>query len=372
MDNAFLPAGAGLLILAGITSILALLLEVADYFFQDYGDCAININSGKKNLTVKGGASLLSSLMDQGIFIPSACGGRASCGLCKVKVISGAGPLLPTEAPFLSPKELQDGVRLSCQVKVRRDLSLLMDEALFAIREFSARVASARMVTETIREIRLDLMEPREISFKSGQFIQFHVPAYQESSEPVYRAYSIASAQADSGGLTLLVTRVPKGIASTYIHEHLKPGNQVKISGPYGEFYLRDSDHEIIMIATGSGLAPLVSLLHQLAAKGSTRKITLFFGTYRPADIFYRQEIEELGKKLPGFTFVPVLSGAKPEDDWKGETGIVTAPVKRLLEQHPSTRDAYLCGNPLMIDTAVKMFTENGIPAERIYYDKFA
>jgi len=361
----------GLLALSGLTSVLAVLLEVADSYLADYGECTIRINDGDKELQVQGGNKLLGTLMDAGIFIPSACGGRGSCGLCKLKVLDGGGPILPTETPYMNAAELQDQVRLSCQVKVRNDLAIRIPPELFLIRAYQTRVAELRDLTHQIREVRLHLEDPPEITFKPGQYIQLVVPEYEGSPEPVYRAYSVASAASRPGEIKLVITRVPNGLATTYVHHYLKERDPVTINGPYGDFYLRQSDREMVLIGTGSGLAPLLSILYQMADEGISRKVTLYFGVKEKRDLFYQDEIQALAERLPNFRYVPVLSEPAPEDQWQGETGYVTGVMVRQVSDG-SRVEAYLCGHPLMIDAAVKLLKQVGVTDERIFHDKFA
>lgn len=361
----------GLLTLSGLTALLAVFLEAADSYFADYGECTIRINEGDKELTVEGGNKLLSSLMDAGIFIPSACGGRGSCGLCKLKVLEGGGPILPTETPYMEPDELQAHVRLSCQVKVRNDLTIQIPPELFLIRAYRTRVAGLRDLTHLIREVHLQLEDPPEMVFKPGQYIQFEVPAYEGSPEPVYRAYSLASAASDRHSIKLAITRVENGLATTYVHRFLRPGDEVTINGPYGDFYLREGDRDMVMIGTGSGLAPLLSILYQMAEAGSERKVTLFFGVKEKKDLFYQDEIHSIAQKLPHFRYVPVLSEPVAEDQWQGATGYVTDVMAEQV-QDGSNAEAYLCGNPLMIDAAVKLLQQIGVTEDRIFFDKFA
>jgi Na+-transporting NADH:ubiquinone oxidoreductase subunit F len=214
-----------LLALSALGAALAFFLEVADSYLGFYGQCKIDINQGEKELDVQGGGNLLSTLMGQGIFIPSACGGRGSCGYCKVKVLEGGGPVLPTETPWLEPEEIEDKVRISCQIKVREDMNIEIPPELFLIREFRARVVEFRALTEDIKEMRLELTDSEPIRFKAGQYIQFQVPEYEECPESVYRAYSIASSIREEKAITLVVTKVPGGLATTYIHDVLKEGD---------------------------------------------------------------------------------------------------------------------------------------------------
>lgn len=349
---------------------LAFLLEVADSYLGFYGECHIDINGGEKELTVKGGGSLLSTLMEQGIFIPSACGGRGSCGYCKVKVREGGGPLLPTETPYLEPDEVKDNVRVSCQIKVRGDVEIEIPPELFLIKEFQARVEGMRNLTDETKEVRLRLIEPDAITFRAGQYVQFQVPEYGGCPESVYRAYSIASAAHESGSITLIVTRVPSGLATTFIHEILKDGDEVTFNGPYGDFCLRDSEREILLVATGSGLAPIMSILYQIANDGISRKTVLVFGARRKKDLFYVEEMEALKGKIPDLEVIFTLSRPEEEDRWEGERGRVTNALEKIVK-NGADKEAYLCGNPAMVESCVELLTKKGIPGELIFYDKF-
>ena len=356
--------------LGALGGVLALLLEVADSYLGFYGEYHIRINEGEKDLEATGGGTLLSTLMDQGIFVPSACGGRGSCGYCKVKVMGGGGPVLPTETPWLNPAEVQDNVRLSCQIKVRGDMDIEIPPELFLIKEFLARVETLRDLTGEIREVRLRLVEPETISFKAGQYVQFQVPEYEECPESVYRAYSIASSASDPTGLALVVTKVPGGLATTYIHEILKEGDEVRFNGPYGEFYLRESDREIFMVATGSGLAPILSILHQIAESKSPRKVTLVFGARHRKDLFYVDELEVLRAQIPNCEVILTLSRPQEEDRWEGETGRVTHVIERIVE-NGENKEAYLCGNPAMVESCIELLKQKGVPQDLIFFDKF-
>ncbi|UCD71450.1 MAG: 2Fe-2S iron-sulfur cluster binding domain-containing protein [Syntrophobacterales bacterium] len=356
--------------LSGLGALLAFLLEVADSYLGFYGECHIDINEGERELVVHGGESLLSTLMEQGIFIPSACGGRGSCGYCRVKVHEGGGPLLPTETPWLEPEEVKDNVRISCQIKVRGNMYIEIPPELFLIKEFRSRVEALYDLTDQIKELRLRLIEPDTITFKPGQYIQFQVPEYKECPESVYRAYSIASTANEPDGITLMVTKVPGGLATTYIHEVLKEGDEVAFNGPYGDFYLRDSDREIMLVATGSGLAPIMSILHQMAEEGISRKTTLIFGARQKKNLFYLEEIEAFKKRIPGLEVILALSSPEEEDRWQGERGRVTDVLEKIVK-NGANKEAYLCGNPAMVEATVELLTKKGIPEELIFYDKF-
>ncbi len=359
-----------LLALSGLGAVLAFLLELADSYLGFYGECQIGINRGEKELRVQGGGTLLSTLMEQGIFIPSACGGRGTCGYCKVKVLEGGGLLLPTETPYLEPDEVKDNVRLSCQIKVREDMAIEIPPELFLIKEFRARVVGLRDLTDEIKELRLRLIEPDAITFKAGQYVQFQVPEYEECPGSVYRAYSIASSTHEPHDIALVVTKIPGGLATTFIHEVLKEGDEVTFNGPYGEFYLRESDREIFLVATGSGMAPVLSILHQMAVKKIERKTTFVFGARQKKDLFYVEEIEALKEQIPHLEVIMTLSRPQEEDQWEGEKGRVTKVLEDIIK-NGENKEAYLCGNPAMVESCQGLLTKKGIPQGLIFFDKF-
>jgi len=369
-----LSAAAQILVGVGavsvITTILAVIMVIADATIGNYGSVRIRIND-EKDLDVEGGRPLLSSLMDEKIFIPSACGGRGSCGLCKVKVTSDAGEHLPTELPWLSDEERKEKVRLSCQLKVKKDISIQIPEELFNVREFECEVSSIVDLTHDIKEIILRLRKPPEMTFKAGQFIQFEVPEYELTSEPVYRAYSIASQPSRNGEIELEIRLVPNGICTTYVFEHLKVGDPVTINGPYGQFYLRDTGARIIFVAGGSGNAPIKSILFDMLEKDIRRETVYFFGARTAQDLFLVDEMRGLEGKLADFRYIPCLSQPLPEDGWEGEKGRVTDVLDRTIDSGEDT-EAYLCGSPGMIESVVEILKKKGIPEEKIYYDKFA
>jgi Na+-transporting NADH:ubiquinone oxidoreductase subunit F len=360
----------GIAAISAVTTVLAIVMVIADATIANYGEIRININ-GEKDLSVEGGRPLLASLMEERIFIPSACGGRGSCGLCKVKVTSDVGDFLPTELPWLSEEERAANVRLSCQLKVKKDIAIEIPEELFNVKEYECEVVSLVDLTYDIKEVTLRLKDPPEITFKAGQFIQFKVPEYELTAEPVYRAYSIASPPSRRSEIELEIRLCPNGICTTYVFEHLKEGDPVTINGPYGDFYLRDTDARIIFVAGGSGNAPIKSILYDMLEKNSQREIRYFFGARARRDLFLVDEMKELEGKLAHFTYIPALSQPLPGDDWKGETGRVTEVLERHVDSVDDT-EAYLCGSPGMIEAVVEVLKKKGMPEERIHYDKFA
>ncbi len=356
--------------ISAVTTVLAIIMVIADATIANYGDVQIRIND-EKEVTVEGGRPLLSSLMEEKIFIPSACGGRGSCGLCKVQVTSDIGDYLPTELPWISDEEKTENIRLSCQLKLKKDISIQIPEELFNVREYECEVASIVDLTYDIKQVILRLKEPAEINFKAGQYIQFQVPEYELTSESVYRAYSMASQPSRHNEVELEVRLVPNGICTTYVFEHLKEGATVTINGPYGDFHLRETDARIIFIAGGSGNAPVKSILYNMLENNNSREALYFFGARAVRDLFLVDEMKELENKLSNFKYIPALSEPLPEENWKGETGLITEVLDRHIDSEENT-EAYLCGSPGMIDAAVAVLTKKGIPEDKIYYDKFA
>jgi len=356
--------------ISAVTTVLAIIMVIADATIANYGDVQIKINDDKE-VTIEGGRPLLSSLMEEKIFIPSACGGRGSCGLCKVKVTSDVGDYLPTELPWISEEEKAENIRLSCQLKLKKDIAIQIPDELFNVREYECEVASLVDLTYDIKQVNLHLREPSEIKFKAGQYVQFQVPEYELTSESIYRAYSMASQPSRINEVELEIRLIPNGICTTYVFEHLKEGDTVTINGPYGDFHLHETDARIIFIAGGSGNAPVKSMLYNMLETNSPRETLYFFGARAVRDLFLVDEMKELESKLANFRYIPALSEPLPEDNWKGETGLITDVLDRHITSGENT-EAYLCGSPGMIDAAIAVLTKNGIHEDNIYYDKFA
>ncbi len=358
---------------AGIGGVLAYLLVLAERYLADYGECSIDINDGGKELTVQGGSSLLSSLSQQKIFLPSACGGRGTCGYCKCTVVEGVGPLLPTEEPLLDADEIEKNVRIACQVKVKENMKIEIPEELFNIKEFHTEITRYEDVTYDIKLLRLTLLEPAEIQFKAGQYAQLQTQPYNDVKESVSRAYSIASPPHEKHFIDLMVRLVPEGICTTWVHQYLKQGDKVTFIGPMGDFYLREGEGEIIMVAGGSGMAPLASMLYDIAEHPVNRQITYFFGAVKSRDVFYMDEMRELEERIPNFTFVLTLSSPTPEDNWEGETGLITVPLEKYITDRDNSKvQAYMCGSPGMINACVGVLTRHGLEKSNIFFDPFA
>ncbi len=356
--------------LALVSGALAIIISIAERVLNNYGECKLDINDGQKLLTVEGGSSLLSTLAGQKIFIPSACGGKATCGLCKVQVFEGAGPLLPTEEPYITLKEREEHYRLSCQLKVKGDMKLHIPDELFNIREFICSLESMTDMTYDIKRLRLKLPEGETINFKAGQFMQFYTKPYGKVKEVVFRAYSISSKASEHDHLELLIRLVPDGICTTYVHTALKEGDQVRLSGPYGDFYLRGNCEELIMIAGGSGLAPIRSLVYDVIEKGLPHKMRFFFGANTTRDLYYMEEFGQIQKDYPQFTFIPCVARPEPEANWQGQTGFVTVALEEQVDSGEG-KEAYLCGSPGMLNACITILKNKGFTDDTIFFDKF-
>ncbi len=357
--------------MTAISGFLAIVLVIAERFLVNYGTLKIIIND-KETLIVQGGSTLLSSLSSQKIFLPSACGGKGTCAYCKCKVLQGVGPILPTEEPLLTAEEKKQNIRLSCQVKVKQDMRIEIPEELFNIKEFKTRVTFIKDLTYDIKLLRFDLKDPSEINFIAGQYVQMQTVPYDDVKDSVQRAYSMSSPSFEKSYIELMVRLVPDGICTTWVHQYLREGDTVTLIGPIGDFYLRDGKGEIILVAGGSGMAPMTSLLEDIAHRKIARKVIYFFGALTRNDLFYLDEMEALTKKIPNFTFVPALSQPEPDDEWNGEKGLITQPLETYLQKmNTSECQGYLCGSPGMINACIAIMKKYGITSDRIYYDPF-
>jgi Na+-transporting NADH:ubiquinone oxidoreductase subunit F len=356
-------------VVSSIGAGLAAVLVVSEHFFNDYGPCSITVND-EKEFTVDGGKNLLSVMVGEKLFIPSACGGRGTCGLCKLKVLEGAGPLLPTEEPYLDKGEIASNVRLACQVKVRDNLKIEIPKELLAIREYTCKCTDIKDLTYDMKQFRFELIEPESIDYIPGQYIQLLAPVYEKSSEEVYRAYSISSDPAEKNAIELIIRLVPGGICTTWCFEYLKVGDQVKLNGPYGEFRLSETEAPIIFIAGGSGMAPIKCMLHEMRNTSNKRKATYYFGANKVKELCLGKLMRQFELELADFKFVPIVASPDENDNWDGEQGLVTEVVERNLK-NAGECEAYLCGSPGMIDAAVAVLKKLGVTEDRIFYDKF-
>lgn len=359
--NIFVP-----LIIFGVMFIITILLIIFDYYLGGNEEKTITINNDKK-IPVTGNDTVLNSLNKEKIFIPSACGGKATCGFCKFRLIEGGSDILPTEEPFLSTEEKKQGVRLSCQVKVRENLEIEIPKEMMNAKEYKAQITHLKDLTYDTKLVRVKLIKPDTMVFLPGQYAQIKVPGVE-----VIRAYSIASNPKDKNQIEFIIRYVKKGIATTYIHKAVRVGDEIILTGPYGDFYLNeDSNKEIICIAGGSGKAPIKSILSYLKDRGMPRKVTYFFGALTKKDLYYTDEMQALEKEFSNFRYVPALSKPTKECDWNGETGLITEVLNKQISDM-SDMEAYLCGSPRMIDACVKVLKEHNISENSIFYDKFS
>ena len=353
----------------GVFLALSLLLLVAEKYMANYGPCTISVNEGEVVFELQGGPTLLSALYDNKVFIPSACGGKGSCGHCKAVVLSGGGPILPTETPFMTRTEVRSRVRLACQVKVKENVEIRLPEDLLNVKEYKGRISLMKELTYDIKEVNIELIEPAEISQRPGQYVQILA---QGPDGPVFRAYSISSPTYAKDRVQLIVRLVPGGIASTYIH-NLKEGDEVTFTGPYGEFKLiEDPDTDIICVGGGAGMAPMANIIYSIYDRWPERSCHLYFGCRGTRDVFYLDEFKALSEKHPNFKVFYALSDPlTDEESWSGDAGFIHLSVDKRIENVHKRRQAFMCGPPPMIDAVTEVLKTKGIKDEDIFYDKF-
>jgi len=353
-------------ILLGILVIVTIFLIGVEKVFGSSGEKVLTVNNSLE-IPISETDTALNILSKNEIYIPSACGGKATCGLCKIKITDGAFELKPTEEPFIGPKDASAGVRLSCQTKVATDMKIEIPESLFSAKEYDVELAALEDLTYDIKLVRFKMVNPKVLDFYPGQYAQFVIPGVE-----VVRAYSFAGDAKVKDHVEFLVRLVQKGVATTFVHDVMKPGDKMKITGPYGDFYLREeSDRDIVCIAGGSGKAPIRSILFRLRDLGMPRKVRYFFGAKTKKDLYYTEEFVELSREFPNFEYIPALSEPLPEDNWTGETGLITDVLDRLTGDLTGS-EAYLCGSPGMIHACIKILNKHDLPREHTYYDSFA
>lgn len=352
------------IILIGVLVVITILLLLFEKLLGGSGEKTITINNDTV-IPADNDETVLNTLANHKIYVPSACGGKATCGTCKVRLLEGGGEIKPTEDPFLSESERKNNVRLACQVKVKGNISMTLPSELLTAQEYKTLVTYIEDLTYDIKLVRLQLLNPTTMEFKPGQYIQIKVPGIE-----IERAYSIASNPKDTNTLELIIRMVPKGEATTFVHMALQVGDKVTIKGPFGDFYLRETNADMICIAGGSGKAPIRSILAYLKDRGMNRKVKYFFGAKTKKDLYYTEEFMKLQEEYPNFEYYPALSEPLPEDDWDGEVGLITDVVDRLTGDL-SNAEAYLCGSPGMINACIKVLNKHDIKEENVFYDKF-
>jgi Na+-transporting NADH:ubiquinone oxidoreductase subunit F len=355
-------------ITVGIFLVLSLWLLISERYLANYGTCSVTVNDGSVVFEQAGGITLLTALYENKIYIPSACGGKGSCGYCKVRVTKGGGPLLPTETPLLTRAEQRAGMRLACQVKIKENIELWIPEELLAVKEYRARVASSRNLTHDIKEINLELIEPAEIEHRPGQYVQVQAPSPEG---PVYRAYSISSPTYEKGKVQLIVRLVPGGIASTYLHS-LKEGDEIVFTGPFGEFRLsEDPATDVVLVGGGCGMAPIANIIYSIYNRWPDRRVNFFFGARTTRDVFYLEKFKKLAKEHSNFNFTYALSDPLEDDEkWDGDTGFVHLSVNKKTPEKQK-QQAFLCGPPPMIEAVTEVLKTKKLREDDIFYDKF-
>ncbi|SDB30348.1 Na+-transporting NADH:ubiquinone oxidoreductase subunit F [Desulfonatronum thiosulfatophilum] len=355
--------------LSTVTLLLALLLLFAERRILNYGPCTLDINEGRKTLVVNGGSTLLSSLGENEIFIPSACGGRGTCAYCKVKVLEGGGVIGPVEESNLSSEDAKKGVRLSCQVKVRQDIKLVIPDELFLAKRFQGKLIRKRLLTYDIVELRIALIQPETIQFAAGQYIQLESQEYL-GRDAVMRAYSISSVPSDDRHVEVIIRRMPEGICTTWVFDHLEEGRELNLSGPYGDFKLKESKAPAVFLAGGSGMAPIWSILRDMKEQGDDRESYYFFSGRNQDDLFFTEELFALEKELPNFRYIPCLTREDKGSSWQGERGRVPFILPKYIPD-ATKFEAYLCGSSNFIDSCAAALKQAGINENSIFYDKF-
>lgn len=365
--------------------------------------------NGQTEFTILTAQKLLPSLNDNGILVPSACAGAGTCGLCRVQIKDGAPDITPIEASCFTKAELKDGFHLACQVMVRDDIGVQVPDDMMSAETFVCKTISNRSLTPLIRELVLKLPDNTQMDIVAGSFVQITAPPFEidydkfdvpdaheetweplrrlnvKSDEDVTRAYSVSDRPEDiSAGLIVLNIRLalpppsepdaPPGIVSSWLFG-LEQDDEVSVSGPFGTFRAQDTEREMLFIGGGVGMAPLRAIIHeQLEGKNSKRKMSFWYGARRKAELFYKEELDELAAKHPNFDWTVALSDPDPSDDWNGETGFVHAIVlERYLRDHPAPENCeyYLCGPPLMIRAVMTMLDDLGVDNDHIFNDDF-
>lgn len=403
---------AGIVIFTGVIILLVQILNFAQKKLLPQSDVTIHINDDPVNdIKTKPGSTLLSTLASEHIFLPSACGGGGTCAMCRCQILEGGGEILPTETNHINRNEAKNHWRLACQVKVKSDMKLHIPEEIFNIKKWECTVVSNRNVATFIKELVLDLPQGETLHFQAGGYIQLDIPEYHgllfknfnieneyhhdwdkykiwdliaHNDEPIFRAYSMANHPAEGNRIILNVriatpppklwNDVPPGISSSYIF-NLKAGDKVTISGPFGEFFIKDSEREMIYIGGGAGMAPMRShLFHLFHTLKTKRKVSFWYGARSLREMFYDDDFKAIQKEFPNFSYNVALSEPLKEDHWTGPTGFIHQVLHdNYLKNHedPTDVEFYMCGPPPMIAAVENMLYELGVEEEMIAYDSF-
>ncbi|MDD2277561.1 MAG: NADH:ubiquinone reductase (Na(+)-transporting) subunit F [Bacteroidales bacterium] len=397
-----------------VISLLVAILLYAKKKLTPQGEVTLTINDDKV-ITVEPGITVLTTLSNNGVFLPSACGGKGTCAMCKCQVLEGGGSILQTEVGYFTRREQAENWRLGCQVKIKENIKIRVPEEVMGIKKWECEVVSNRNVATFIKEFVVKLPEGEKLDFRSGGYIQIDVPKLEvdfskdidveaefrdewdkfnmwslkmNNPEETYRAYSMANHPAEDNVIMLNIRiatppwdraknafmNVNPGICSSYIFSR-KPGDKVMISGPYGEFFIKDTENEIMFIGGGAGMAPMRShIFHLFNTVKTGRKTSFWYGARSRREIFYEEHFRAIEKNFPNFTFHIALSEPKPEDNWEGYKGFIHQIIlDNYLKKHDNPEDIeyYLCGPPMMNDAVFKMLYDLGVPDEMVAYDDF-
>ena len=391
-----------------VIGLVAIIL-VARSKLVSTGDVMITINDNPdQSIQVAAGGKLMNTLADAGIYLPSACGGGGSCQQCRCVIRSGGGDILPTEASAFTKGEVKEGWRLSCQVAVKQDMNIEVEPELFGVKRWECEVVSNPNVATFIKELTLRLPEGENVDFRAGGYVQLEVPPHvvkfedfdveeeyrsdwerfgffnleSKVEETVVRAYSMANYPEERGVVKFNIriatpppgTELPPGQMSSYTF-NLKPGDKIAVFGPFGEFFAKESENEMVFIGGGAGMAPMRShIFDQLKRLNSKRKISFWYGARSLREVFYEDEYDQLAQENENFEWHLALSDPQPEDDWQGKTGFIhNVVLENYLKDHPAPEDVeyYMCGPPMMNAAVIKMLKDLGVEDENILLDDF-
>lgn len=395
----------------GTVLLLVLFILAARSRLVSTGAVTIDINEDpEKRLEVNSGNKLLQALADQKIFLSSACGGGGTCGQCRVRVKSGGGDILPTEEPHFSKGEIKEGWRLGCQLQIKQDMEIELDEAFFGVKRWECEVISNDNVATFIKELVLKLPEGEDVNFRAGGYVQLEIPPYEcnysdmdipdeyradwekfgllkvksKVEDTTIRAYSMANYPDEKGILKFNIRiatpplrqldEIPAGKMSSYVFSR-KPGDKITVFGPFGDFFAKKTEAEMVFIGGGAGMAPMRShLFDQLKRLGSKRKISFWYGARSLRETFYSDEYDKLAAENPNFEWHLALSEPQPEDNWTGYSGFIHQVLfENYLKDHPAPEDCefYMCGPPMMNAAVIKMLEDLGVDRENILLDDF-
>jgi len=398
----------GVAMFTGIVLALVLVILSARAKLVSTGDVTIDVN-GEKKITVPAGGKLLQTLAESGLFLPSACGGGGSCAQCRCIVGAGGGDILPTEESHFTKREANEGWRLSCQVAVKQDMAVEVPEDVFGVKQWECTVESNPNVATFIKELTLKLPEGESVDFRAGGYVQLEIPPHHvkyadfdieeeyrgdwehfgffklesKVDEPVIRAYSMANYPEEKGLVKFNIRiatpppgsqGIPPGQMSSYVF-NMKPGDTVTVYGPFGEFFAKDTDAEMVFIGGGAGMAPMRShIFDQLKRLNSDRKISFWYGARSLRELFYKEEYDQLAADNENFDCHIALSDPQPEDNWEGMTGFIhNVLLDEYLKEHPAPEDCefYMCGPPMMNAAVIKMLKDLGVEDDNIMLDDF-